>query len=150
MLIFEFDYDCGKWEAREIGPDGALLQEGAARVVHLQRGTCVLLSRGRVVVNGIGPLPLMVLSDRDEIQCGDRTYYFSSDAAAESAVFRSAGRELRCARCQGPLVDGEMSVQCPACQARHHESCWTYRQSPGCQKCKHPAAQFAWTPEQLS
>lgn len=148
-MLWEFDLDSVCWAPAQFGASDLQLAAGA-RLIHLPRGGCALLSRGGAVVNGLRPLPLVILSDRDEIQCGGRTFYFANDAAAAPAAFVSQGRDLRCARCQSPMRDGEMSVQCPACHAHHHEACWNYERSPGCQLCQHPVAQFAWRPEQLS
>ena len=149
MLLLEWDADRKTWMAREIGPDGIPLHGDAARVTHAPGGACVLLARRGVAANGVVTLPITVLADRDEIGCGGRTYYLASDAVAEPRAFQSRGRKLRCARCQGALVDNVTIVECPKCRARHHESCWHHRES-GCQSCGHPARQLAWAPEQLS
>ena len=68
MLIWQWNSDRKEWEASPIGPEGAALAGGFARLVHLAQGGCALLSRGGVSVNGVAALPLVVLADRDEIQ----------------------------------------------------------------------------------
>jgi len=147
MTIWQWNGDRKEWEGSPVGPEGAALAGGRARVVHLPQGGCALLSRGGASVNGVAPLPLMVLADRDEIQLRGSIYYFAGDGIAEAAPFRAQGKKIRCARCQGVLEENAMTVRCPACRTHHHENCWRYAQAPGCQKCKHPAERFAWVPE---
>ena len=155
MLVWNWDFDLQRWVAREIPVEGMFFDGDTARIIYLPRGSmqhsaCALLSRGRVLVNGMAALPFVVLANRDEIECGGRTYYVANDSAAEPLAYESTGREVRCARCQSRLTGGEQTIRCPGCGAYHHRTCWHYEQSPGCQKCKHPASHFAWSPEQLS
>ncbi len=115
-----------------------------ARIVRRDR-RCILFARDGVTVNGLPPLPIQVLRDRDEIRAAGQTIYFTADAIPQESILRTS-MPLRCARCLGGLAEGDRVVRCPRCLAHHHPCCW---HGAGCLKCLHPAASLAWTPEPL-
>jgi hypothetical protein len=107
------------------------------------------VSGARVRVNG---LPLManisVLAGGDEIVLSDNRMFFSTEVLAKIAPH--AGKVVRCPRCKLELKEGQSAVRCPACQAAHHEACWSYGST--CSICPAPTpldAGYQFTPEEL-
>jgi Prokaryotic RING finger family 1 len=120
-----------------------------ARLIPVNGGRrWALLAGDGVRVNGLSPLPIQILGDRDEVRIGDECYYFSAQSPVEIVAFRGDKKEVRCARCLARLADGTQIVQCPACRAHHHASCWTY--DTRCQKCPFQTTGTPWMPDFLN
>ena len=151
MHLLNWDFDAKKWEICVVPDVGLDMGDGVARIIHLPHGGGALLAGPGVLVNGISPLPLAILVNRDEILAAGRAWRYSSDTTADTFLFHSSGRSVHCARCHGALAEGDRVVRCPSqsCRAYHHESCWRWEQAPGCQKCGHPAADRPGRPEPL-
>ncbi len=148
----------------EPGPPAVLVRRDNGA---LERWFLLARKDARVQVNG-APLVLgaRLLCDRDEIivhrngSTAAMHCYFSTERRPE--IFEvgeaDAGPEVRCPRCQDPIVKGQMAVRCPNpdCGVLHHEDqpsgllCWTY--AAACTLCPQPTrldGDFKWTPEEL-
>jgi len=119
---------------------------GACVMLLTPKRACALLAQAGCKVNGVEPLPLRVLRDRDEIRAGGDVIYFSTDTRAEPAAFVGAGKPVRCARCHSELQQGEQAVHCPGCGSVQHAECWSYAVT--CASCKQATSGSTWTPEE--
>ena len=126
MLILEWDFDSRQWQPREALGTGLELAGGVAKLIVLPGSGGALLASTAARVNGAPPLPLAILSHRDEIEVGGRVFYFVADSPPRIETFHAGRAAIRCARCQGEIADGEDIVRCPArgCHAFHHRQCW--------------------------
>jgi hypothetical protein len=151
MFLWRWEGREGVWRAEPLAAGVMVALGPRVLALPLTSGGCGLLVEGRVAVNGVPALPLRVLQDRDEIRVDDQSLYFSIDGPVVVIPF-SGGSSLRCGRCQGPMQTGEAAVQCPRCQAWHHQtpdlSCWSY--GPRCTGCGCPTTGELWQPEPLT
>jgi hypothetical protein len=151
MFLWRWDGREGVWRAVPMAAGEAVGLGPRVLALPLTSGGCGLLVEGRVTVNGVPALPLRVLQDRDEIRVDDESMYFSIDGPADLVPFSGAS-SVRCGRCQGPMHASQPAVQCPRCQAWHHQTphlpCWTY--GPQCSGCDRPTAGAAWRPAPLA
>ena len=155
MILWSWDEKGESWRevALETGKTFSLSPN--CQLLPLQPPKCCLLSckaeeEGRVTVNGMPPLTLRMLDDRDEICLNSETVYFSTEASAKIVSFAD-DTELFCGRCKGKMAAGAPAVRCPRCGAWHHETealhCWTYDSRCSC--CELPTAGVPWEPEPL-
>ncbi len=107
-----------------------------------------------VRVNGWRPpTGLRVLHDRDQIDIGSQTWFFSAEVLPVVQPFAGASA-VSCPRCKTPVVPLESSVRCPGCRVVYHQSadrpCWTYGATcPLCGRATALDQPFTWTPEAL-
>jgi hypothetical protein len=148
MIWWRWDAERKCWQPMIVPPAGPVDVAGGARLIPVGGKRWALIAGKGVRLNGLVPLPIEVLGDRDEIRIGDQYYAFGAQSPPEPVAFRGHKKEVRCARCLGRLADGTEIVRCPACHAYHHASCWTY--DTHCQKCPFPTAGNPWTPASLN
>lgn len=112
-------------------------------------------------VNGVPPLVVTVLSDRDEIRTEDgRVVLFAAYHGAPPSGVATESPAISCARCHRSIAAGERWVGCNACSARYHADpplqpdgarkgadCKTY--DTRCAGCQRTWASMQWTPEEL-
>ncbi len=151
MMLWQWDNQTERWRAHALQPGKPFSLSPHALLLPLAGKRCGLMVREEVMVNGLPSLPLHMLVDRDEIRVGRETVYFSTESAAEIVLFAGQGKEISCGRCKGKLKEEEASIQCPRCQAWHHQTealpCWMY--DAKCSSCEQPTTGISWQPEPL-
>jgi hypothetical protein len=104
-------------------------------------------------VNGaLWRIGLRVLRHRDEIRLGGGpSFYFSSERVARVEPY-DRDDTPKCPRCAQAIRRGDLSVACPGCGVRLHQTeelpCWTH--VPKCAACEQATALDAglqWKPE---
>jgi hypothetical protein len=154
MILWRWSEELNEWQALTLEAGKPCSLSDDCQLQPLAQRNCSLLVRGHshVRVNGIAPLPLRVLEDRDEICVAGEAFYFSIESAPEIVYFSVQDKEFYCARCKGKLEEGTLSVKCPRCSAYHHESeglcCWSYGDRCSA-NCAQPTAGYSWQPEPL-
>ncbi|MFQ5669250.1 MAG: hypothetical protein ACE5HD_01875 [Acidobacteriota bacterium] len=127
---------CGKSRG---GPDAWMVLAGREEGVH---------------INGL-PLLLGIrqLRDRDAIQApGAGTVFFSTESLARIQPAPHDDLAGQCPRCRSAVEAGTLSVDCPACKVRYHQTedlqCWTYAERcVFCDQATSLDAGYRWTPE---
>ena len=150
MILWTWQTEDQRWRPQAVAAGAELPLGDAARLWTAQDGGALLFAQPSVTVNGRSALPLNVIEDRDEIRVGSTTWCLSFDSAPIRERFHDAGQAIHCARCQGPLADGEATILCPQCHARYHDGelrCWTYVST--CGRCRRSTAQRVWQPDPL-
>lgn len=152
-------------EAVGIGPDqekSSLVEvaQAAALVIPWRPGAggrrhlLVVREGKKALVNGLPPLTIRVLRDKDEIALiGKRgQIFFSAEAPAQIEPYPgSGGRAQHCPRCKDEIGEGQLAVLCPKCAIYYHQEadrpCFTYGET--CVICGHKTSlgDYSWVPE---
>lgn len=98
---------------------------------------------------------IRTLRDRDAIQVDDLgIVFFSTERLARVSPCPKTERATYCQRCKTKIEAGSLAVECPSCDAWHHQTdalpCWLYAET--CALCSQPTdfdSDFRWRPEDL-
>ena len=153
MMWWRWNEDDKCWQPTLVPPRAPFSVNDHARLIPINDARhWALLSAGAAAsVNGRPCLPIEILDDRDEVRLAGEHFCLSTESPAEVVAFdtaTSARKTIRCARCQGDLVEGDPIVRCARCRAHHHASCWSY--DTRCLKCGLPTSGAPWAPEPLN
>jgi hypothetical protein len=163
MTLWTRDRD-GAWQPVTIatplaigvaGEVGSAVTAAVARLVpFVDRGrpaaALVPLGGAPVLVNGIPPLGLAVLADRDEIVVGDARFAFTPYGPPVAEAWPADAPPTRCARCGASLKTGDVCIRCPSCSAPAHEekarNCFSYDPLTAC--CRRARAALHAMPDE--
>ncbi len=150
MTIWQSDGSGSAWQRTALTE--AIDLEGA-RIVpfpehQVMRAALVTTATHGMTVNGLAPLGVAVLDDRDEIAVGTRRLVFSRYAPPEITPCAPDRAGTPCGRCLAPVRAHEPCVSCPGCHTLAHESaeraCFSYDPRTAC--CGRERSAFDWTP----
>lgn len=148
MLLWTWHAQEARWQAQPLCPGEECVLDDQARLWVIDQERLLLFARRSVAVNGHSARPIHQLADRDEIAIGTALWCVSFDAVPQRQTFRTNGHPLHCARCSGPLSDGDLTIRCLQCHAHYHDNedlpCWTY--SATCAHCRRPTGGTVWQP----
>jgi hypothetical protein len=104
----------------------------------------------RVNSEDLAPLQIHVLQHRDEIEIGDRRFFFSTEALPRATILPADAAPQTCALCLQPILPGTPMVVC-RCAAQLHNpdcgSCWRHVDAcPRCGCSTAPEAGLSWCP----
>jgi hypothetical protein len=141
------------WQPTLVPPDAAFVVGDHTRLLPVgsARHWALLTADAAATVNGRPCLPIEILDDRDEVRLTGDHFCLSTHSPADPLAFSAAtaaNRNVRCARCQSDLLEGDRVVRCGHCRAYHHASCESY--DARCQKCGLPMSGPAWMPDPVS
>lgn len=151
MTLWRWNEASG-WEPTPLCRGSAVAITPGILLVPLTAGRCALLDGDASPVNGLPPLPLRILEDRDELVLDGCLTLFSALTHTEAVVLPATSAAIVCGRCKSRIETGTQAVRCPRCQTWHHQAealpCWTYAST--CASCAYPTDGAAWQPEPLA
>lgn len=137
----------------------ASFAEASAVVLPASGGAVLVLppDTTSVFVNGVKPLGVTMLTDRDELLLDGAQLWFGERAPLAAAPFPPDRGPATCGVCSEAIGPGDAAITCDGCRTAHHagafaaaergsRDCFVYRGST-CAGCGRAGEDDSWLPE---